>query len=63
LLFIINSTNLFDSIAAVIIIYLNFDVFLMNNFHHFNLRLALAAEYAAENVTASPVRALSDDDT
>jgi hypothetical protein len=60
LLFIVDTTDLFDSIAAVIIIDLNFDVFLMHIFLYFNLWLALATEEAAADVTARPIRALSN---
>jgi len=60
LLFVIETTDLFDSIAAVIIVDLNFDVFLMHNFLFFNLRLALATEEAAADATARPIRALSN---
>jgi len=63
LLFIIEALDLFDSIAAVIIVDLNFDVFLVDNFLNFNLRLALATEEAAADATARPVRAFSNDDT
>jgi hypothetical protein len=63
LLFIIDTTNLFDSIAAVIIIDLNFNVLLMNNFLYFNLWLALATEEAAADARARPIRALSNYNT
>jgi hypothetical protein len=63
LLFIIDTTDLFDSIAAVIIIDLNFNVFLMHNFLYFNLWLALATEEAAADATARPICALSNYNT
>ena len=58
-----DAANLFDTVAVIIINYLNFNHFLMRCFQLFNLFLALATEEAAADSTARPVGAFSNDDT
>ena len=55
--------NLFDTVASIIINYLNFNHFVMRISQLFNLILALATKDAATNSTARPVGAFSNDDT
>jgi hypothetical protein len=63
LLLIIESANLFDTVAVIIINYLNFNHFVMRISQLFNLILVLATKDAATNSTARPVGAFSDDNT
>ena len=68
LLLIVESANLFDpadlfdTVAVIIINYLNFNHFLMKLYwHKLNLFLALATEDAAQDFTVRPVGAFCND--